>query len=308
MYANIEPGTVKRNSMRQSKKTSKQADEGGVEIVQQQRSSRTGAESSAANKILQSAIQQQDNVNEEDNVECGLGAWNPQKTVAHLYALPDVKETNEYLHNGAAEMEGFLERLPPGKKKSTIWNSWKRQYFVAKAGLLLIFGDSSRSVLMDRIELFGGRVDYMETTMLGIQDRRGHYVVLRFKDGEEADRWHTGLSAHVSHDLAQTFVTPAAAATIVNDPSLFKPILVVDFGGSSVRAGIASSMPTLPQLFFPSVMAIAKGHEEEKYFGMDAFAPEIRSRCNLVHPFAPSSNVDKYTVNQVTTQLIILRR
>jgi len=49
-------------------------------------------------------------------------------------------------------------------------------------------------------------------------------------------------------------------------------------------------------------MAIAKGHEEEKYFGMDAFAPEIRSRCNLVHPFAPSSNVDKYTVNQIALQ------
>ena len=120
-----------------------------------------------------------------------------------------------------------------------------------------------------------------------------------YLDGEEADRWHTGLSAHVSHDLAQTFVTPSAV-TITNDPSLFEPILVVDFGGSSVRAGIACSMPTLPQLFFPSVMAIGKGHEDEKYFGLDAFAPEVRSRCNLVHPFAPSSNVDKYTVNQVS--------
>ena len=79
--------------------------------------------------------------------------------------------------------------------------------------------------------------------------------------------------------MAQTFVTPAAipTAALPNDPSIFKQILVVDFGGSSVRAGIASSMPTLPQLFFPSVMAIGKGgHEDEKYFGMDAFAPEGR--------------------------------
>ena len=163
LYANIEPATVKRNSMRQSKKTNKQADDGGVEIVQQ-RSSRTGAESSAANKILQSAIQQQDNVNEEDNVECGLGAWNPQKTVAHLYPLPDVKETNEYLHNGAAEMEGFLERLPPGKKKSTIWNSWKRQYFVAKAGLLkevCCCYQTSRAGFHELGEEKGNRMDHM---------------------------------------------------------------------------------------------------------------------------------------------------
>lgn len=119
----------------------------------------------------------------EDNEKeshTGLGPWNPQKTVAHLYKLQDLKQISQE-KQGAEEMEGYLERLPPGKKKSTIWNSWKRQYFVAKAGLLLIFGDSSRSVLMDRIELHGGRVDYMETTMLGIQDRRGHYVVLRFK-------------------------------------------------------------------------------------------------------------------------------
>jgi len=318
LYANIEPATPKRNSIRQSKKANKEGSDGGclMEVQkgqqqQKQKSSRTGGESSAAKKLLQSAIQEDNDDNQNQNNEndtpgvCGLGSWNPQKTLVHLYALPDVKETNDSLHTGAPEMEGFLERLPPGKKKSTIWNSWKRQYFVAKAGLLLIFGDSSRSVLMDRIELFGGRVDYMETTMLGIQDRRGHYVVLRFRDAEEADRWHTGLSEHVSHDLAQTFVTPAAipTAALPNDPSIFKQILVVDFGGSSVRAGIASSMPTLPQLFFPSVMAIGKGgHEDEKYFGMDAFAPEVRSRCNLVHPFAPSSNVDKYTINQIALQ------
>ena len=112
---------------------------------QKQKSSRTGGESSAAKKLLQSAIQEDndDNQNQNQNENdthgiCGLGSWNPQKTLVHLYALPDVKETNDSLHTGAPEMEGFLERLPPGKKKSTIWNSWKRQYFVAKAGLLLI--------------------------------------------------------------------------------------------------------------------------------------------------------------------------
>ena len=261
-----------------------------VPLFQANNRPRPGAESSTANKKLQSAL-----IGEDDDLgqSPGLGPWNPIKTLAHLYKLQEINPQDGSSQH-ADEMEGFLERLPPGKKKSTIWNSWKRQYFVAKAGLLLIFGDSSRSVLMDRIELYGGRVDYMESTMLGVQDRRGHYVVLRCKDADEADKWHAGLATHVSHDLAQTFVTP-----IASNPDLFKQILVVDFGGSSIRAGIACSMPTLPQLFFPSVMAIAKGHEDEKYFGMDAFAPEIRSRCNLVHPFAPSSNIDKYSVNQV---------
>ena len=85
-------------------------------------------------------------------------------------------------------------------------------------------------------------------TLGGIStDNGGSYVAEKLeqikRDAEEADRWHTGLSEHVSHDLAQTFVTPAAipTAALPNDPSIFKPILVVDFGGSSVRAGIAGT-------------------------------------------------------------------
>ena len=292
VYVNVEST---KKVTRQLQQQPSAADEHGVQV---QHRSRNGGESSAANKLLQLSLE----TDEEEDNQTGLGPWNPIKIVAHLYKVEEIKPLAKNGEGGGTnnhhlnhELEGYIERLPPGKKKSTIWNSWKRQYFVAKAGLLLIFGDSSRTVLMDRIELFGGRVDYMESTMLGIQDRRGHYVVLRFKDNEDADKWHSGLSNHVSHDLAQTFVTPV----INSNPDLFKNILIIDFGGSSVRAGIASSMPTLPQLFFPSVMAIGKGHEDEKYFGMDAFAPEIRSRCNLVHPFAPSSNIDKYTVNQV---------
>ena len=60
---------------------------------------------------------------------------------------------------------------------------------MAKNGLLLIFGDKTRQVLMDRIELFGGRVDFMESTMLGIQDRRGHYVVIKCGDATIATEW-----------------------------------------------------------------------------------------------------------------------
>jgi hypothetical protein len=42
---------------------------------------------------------------------------------------------------------------------------------------------------MDRIELSGGRVDFMESTMLGVQDRRGHYVVIKCGDAKSAEDW-----------------------------------------------------------------------------------------------------------------------
>ncbi len=264
--------------------------------IQVQHRARNGGESSAAKKLLANFGDDED---EEEQLATGLGPWNPMKVLTSLYELHDIDPEIDEKHKKDDAIEGFLERLPPGKKKSTIWNSWKKQYFVAKGGLLLIFGDSSRSVLMDRIELFGGRVDFMESTMLGVQDRRGHYVVLRCKDGEEAERWHSALNSHVLHDVAQTYVTPSP-----RQPELFKQILVVDFGGASIRAGIVCSVPTLPQLFFPSVMAVGKGsHEDEKYFGLDAFAPEVRSRCNLSHPFSPSNSIDKLSVDQVSQNI-----
>jgi hypothetical protein len=42
-------------------------------------------------------------------------------------------------------------------------------------------------------------------------------------------------------------------------PKLYTNVLVVDFGGASVRAGIAATTgPTLPKLFFPTLIAVGK--------------------------------------------------
>lgn len=36
-------------------------------------------------------------------------------------------------------MEGYMEKLPLGKKKSTFWKSWKRRFFRAKDGYLYYY-------------------------------------------------------------------------------------------------------------------------------------------------------------------------
>lgn len=36
-------------------------------------------------------------------------------------------------------IEGYLEKLPSGRKKATFWNAWKRRYFVAKDGVLYYY-------------------------------------------------------------------------------------------------------------------------------------------------------------------------
>ena len=63
--------------------------------------------------------------------------------------------------------------------------------------------------------------------------------------------------------------------------------------------------PTLPVLFFPAVMAVAHDNEDEKYFGLDAFAPEVRNRCQLRHPMIPSRTVNKFSIDPIALQGIL---
>lgn len=228
------------------------------------------------------------------------GHWNPVAIVNRLYQMLQVDD-NEVEKNSAdaAHIEGFLERLPAGKKKSTIWNSWKKQYFVAKKGILYSYADDTCSSPLEVLELFGGKVEYIDSKMLGVHDRRGHYLAVRCPSDKQALKWETAINAHINQDFSKTFVTPSP---IPKSLSYYTQILVVDIGGASVRAGVASKVPSLPQLFFPCVMAVDHQQECSKYFGMDAFAKEIRTRSKLTHPMVPTHNVDKYTVDQTALQ------
>ena len=76
-------------------------------------------------------------------------------------------------------IEGYMERLPAGRKKSTMWNSWKKQYFVARNGVLFVYESKNQEQMTDKFEMFGGHVDFMDSDMLGLQDRRGQYIVVR---------------------------------------------------------------------------------------------------------------------------------
>ena len=227
--------------------------------------------------------------------------WSAVKFVARMYHLPRLSE-DEVLKNSAdaAHLEGLLERLPPGKKKSTIWNSWKKQFFVAEKGFLTSYGDNTKSVPLEKIELFGGSVDFVDSKMLGVQDRRGHYLVLKCPSEDQAHKWERALKGHISQDFSKTFVTPSPYPK--GGLSIFTRTLVIDIGGSSVRAGVATTMPTLPKLFFPSVMAIEHLNEQAMYFGMDTFAAEVRSRCRLSHPMVPTQKIDTYTIDQIALQ------
>ena len=100
--------------------------------------------------------------------------WDPLACVQSLYKVESVVGQDDEVSldsQASPSIEGYMERLPAGRKKSTMWNSWKRQYFIAKNGVLNIFEDKTQGEFLGKFELFGGNIDFMDSNMLGIQDR-----------------------------------------------------------------------------------------------------------------------------------------
>ena len=62
-----------------------------------------------------------------------------------LYFVPEVPRLHSKGHS-YVNIEGYLEKLPSGRKKATFWNAWKKRYFVAKDGVLYYYPVNTHSV------------------------------------------------------------------------------------------------------------------------------------------------------------------
>ena len=62
-------------------------------------------------------------------------------------------------------------------------------------------------------------------------------MVVRGKSQQETERWHQAFLTHVDYHVKENYVQPVA---VPRDPKLFKPVITIDLGSSSVRAGILS--------------------------------------------------------------------
>lgn len=210
---------------------------------------------------------------EEDQGSRSLGkAWDPLACVRSLYNLQDQEDQEVSLDPSSScpAIEGYMERLPAGRRKSTLWNSWKRQYFVARAGVVSVYASRAMEELTDRLEIFGGQVDFMDSHMLGLEDRRGQYIVVRCASHKAAQEWEAALATHTREDFTSTFLRPWPGP-----PPRSAAVIVVDLGGASIRAGLLGEGPTLPTLYFPALMAANPTSSTDKYFGYDALKPEV---------------------------------
>lgn len=217
-------------------------------------------------------------------------SWDPHELLKVLYRLDfptePLKKQTRYINK-----EGYLEKLPSGRKKATYWNPWKTKYIKLKNGFLYCYDNNRSEKPSMTLQLMGGHIDSLESKMIGVDDQKGHYVVLRCSDEEETESWENALRSHCSEDFVNAYTSPC-----LHPLKISKNILVVDLGSCSVRAGILMSSPSLPQLFFPTVCATNK-LSQKKIFGMEALKPSVRKECNLSFPLHPSAKVTKYSLD-----------
>ncbi|XP_067128833.1 uncharacterized protein [Centruroides vittatus] len=215
-------------------------------------------------------------------------SWDPTNLLNKLYRLEYV----QVLPNKSAiyiNIEGYLEKLPSGRKKATYWNPWKRRYFQAKDGYLYCFENSQCDKATTKLSLMGGSVDSLENNMLGIDDKKGHYIVVKCGNREDMEEWKRALLSQCAEDVALSYVHPVQFPL-----KNHRDVIIIDLGSCSTRAGILMDQPTLPQVFFPTVCSVDKISGKET-FGMECLLPDIRQKATLSFPVLPSAKITKYT-------------
>ncbi|GFY56859.1 actin [Trichonephila inaurata madagascariensis] len=217
-------------------------------------------------------------------------SWDPKELLEVLYRLDTptepVRKQTRYINK-----EGYLEKLPSGRKKATYWNPWKTKYIKLKDGFLQCFDNNRTEKPSMTLQLMGGHIDTLENKMLGVDDQKGHYVVLRCSDDDETESWENALRSQCAEDFVNAYTSPCLRPLSIN-----KNVIIIDLGSCSIRAGILMAKPTLPQIFIPTVCASSKSRNK-KIFGIDALKPDNRKESQLSFPLHPSAKVTKYSID-----------
>ncbi|XP_064487159.1 uncharacterized protein LOC135399259 isoform X2 [Ornithodoros turicata] len=261
-----------------------------VEVTTAANGSKRSAES---NGVLagRGALETVDSLEEERQPRSPSLGWDPTELLKELY---EVETPQQYGSDSDVEyinMEGYLDMMPSNRKKATYWNPWKRRFFRLHDGLLTCFENENSPRPFIKAQLMGGNIDTLENNMIGIDDRKGHYIAVKCNSDEHADAWLTALHSQCQENFARTFVQP-----IMYPPPSHKDVIIVDLGGCSIRAGILMEQPTMPTVFFPSVCSTHRetGHQT---FGIEALMPEVRRDCNVSFPLVPSAKISKFTMD-----------
>ena len=200
--------------------------------------------------------------------------WDPTCLLEELYA--DCRRlARQSMLGENSRYCGYLHKLPVDQTKKNILKGYKRRYFRAIDGNLYYYEDLKSGRALGFLKLESCKVTMiLEKLQLHVTESGGKVLVVRALNHVDLTEWYRALQLESLHPT-----------TIINAPSTTEenPVVIVDIGGCSVRAGLGGE-EAYPEMFFPAVCSIDSTTEEFIDCGLGALLPENRFGAKLIYP------------------------
>lgn len=206
--------------------------------------------------------------------------WDPTCLLEELYvdckpiSPPDV-------HPSRLVVE--MEKLPRNQVKKTVTKGWKKRYFCITSGNLYYYEDKKMAKALGVVKLNGAKIVCGEDSVIKVTDKLNQTIAIRGKP-EDTYRMHRALHLESVHPTLVSVISPY--------PGGDHPVVIVDIGSCSVRAGFAQG-EAYPQLFFPAVCSVVKDTDEIRSCGLNALTPSARQNCEIVFPTRQKLRMDQ---------------
>ena len=212
--------------------------------------------------------------------------WDPTCLLEELYSdhKPGAAQSNP--SGESARYFGYMEKLPINQSKSTVMKGWKRRYFRAMEGNIFYYEERTSEKPLGCTRLSNSKIICnAKKCQIQVTEKNGRFLMIKAPDVEELNAWHRALKLEAAHP------TMVSSSNLSPQPQKDNPVVIIDIGACSVRAGFAGEN-AYPQLFFPAVCSIDASTNDPIDCGLNAFLPQNRYGARLIYPRKHSLRMD----------------
>ncbi|CAD5227523.1 unnamed protein product [Bursaphelenchus xylophilus] len=220
--------------------------------------------------------------------------WNPAELLRRQYHV----DYNPLVEHRLAydTMEGHME-FPNDENTEVpeIEKPWRPLYCRIRDGRFAWFASHCADehpisdVLLTDTKITANKEDWT----FRIQGGKENVNVLVKAPSNVFEKWRQVLLSQSQTELIDAYVQPAKPVV----PHYQKKVLLLEIGAASVRAGVLTNKPSLPQCFFPAIALVT--NDNQIIVGNEALAPENRRKGRLERPMdvADGAGIERYNFN-----------
>uniref|UniRef100_A0A7E4V8E4 PH domain-containing protein n=1 Tax=Panagrellus redivivus TaxID=6233 RepID=A0A7E4V8E4_PANRE len=229
--------------------------------------------------------------------------WDPTDLIQSLYSI-DYSPRIEQKRSKFRNMEGHLEIPNDEVTVPEVENTWKKVYFRTRDSRLQWFATKYADehpigdILLSDAEIITDK-EKLLITVIPKKDITVAKLIVRVPSNL-FQKWHQALLSHRDSSILDAYVQPITPPV----PHYTEKVLIVELGSCSIRAGLLSNKPSLPQAFFPAIGCVTS--DGKVHVGVDALRPDVRHSGKLLRPIdAVDTSVERYTLNKEVLNAII---